>query len=126
MIFQIIHVRGATENNMNYEIALKLKEAGYPQGGGDWQTDTWLGPRGDVYFRKKNNGDIPNFPEDAVFIPSLSQLIEACGENFTRLTYDRVSKSFSAYQDLPKLYTFTYGSTPEEAVGKLWLELNRK
>lgn len=61
--------------------------------------------------------------------PTLSELIEACGDGFINLTRDYSGwctnfvagindESYDGYE--------TYGSTPEEAVANLWLELNKK
>ena len=63
--------------------------------------------------------------------PSLSELIEACGNKFEGV-WRRVDKDLSlkewvangfidgSIDDMP------FGNTPEEAVSKLWLKLNEK
>lgn len=79
---------------MNYELALKLKEAGFPV---KWYVD--------------NSG---------YDLPTLSELIEECGEGF----------KFSLHRFIEGWFADTKGhegkgSTPEEAVANLWLELNK-
>ncbi len=105
---------------MNYELAKQLKEAGFPQ---------------------PEPIEIPEFLPDNlrrtelvweikedVYTPSLSKLIEACGVGFGSLnqlddeTYPE-QWSASIYNELDKC---VIGSTPEEAVANLWLELNKK
>ena len=93
-----------------YELAKKLKEAGFPQ---------------------------PGTPSSAIvdgisppYIPTLSELIEACGEEFrmlaTRNDY-APSVGWCAYgaRKVRKWHSFSEeGSTPEEAVANLWLKLH--
>jgi len=57
-------------------------------------------------------------------IPTLSELIEACGEKFDKL--ERMNDgSFRAYRRSIR-YVFEEGKTPEEAVERLWLAPNKK
>ena len=86
--------------NMDYELAKALKDAGFPQSG---DSQLWFS---DVY------------------IPTLSEIIEACGEDFgslTKVVYDSVDKwecrDRTGYIEIVE-------HTPEEAVAKLWLELS--
>ena len=51
--------------------------------------------------------------ENGYYCPNLSDLIEACGERFSRLTI--VKTLWTAESD-----------SPEEAVGRLWLLLNAR
>lgn len=63
--------------------------------------------------------------------PTLSELIEACGEEFHSLNHD---PELYVTSTSPNGEWIAYGSrcvkvrgkTPEEAVAKLWLELNKK
>jgi hypothetical protein len=58
--------------------------------------------------------------------PSLSELIKACGGNFYSLYIhgkDKWQVSSSSDQWDTEI---AHGSTPEEAVSRLWLELNKK
>ncbi len=69
-------------------------------------------------------GTIPNGTEE-VFIPTISELIEACGDRFKPLarygddwcTDLCVGDKFERWA--------SKGKTPEEAVAKLWLALNK-
>lgn len=98
-------------NNMTYELAKQLKDAGFPQG--EW-----------THQRKVEgmNG------YESYFVPTLSELIEACGDEFMHLERNTDSDTdeiyWVAYAVTPEKGSL--GSTPEEAVAKLWLELNKK
>lgn len=94
---------------MNYELAKKLKNAGFPQNArmGAFISDN-DGENGDCYG------------------PTLSELIHECGEGFEMLERDG------------KWWAWEYsgvdggggksgsGQTPEEAVANLWLKLNER
>ena len=96
---------------MTYELARELKDAGFPayddmkplpgpEGGEDWPVS------------------------NIVITPTLSELIEACGDRFFSLEKARVlNDNFSTWScNLDgELYL-----TPEEAVAKLWLKLSTK
>ena len=95
---------------MKYETAKELKDLGFPH---FWGT----------YF-------LPETPEEFKrnWVPTLSELITACGESFHALkVYHRpevewiamVTESFY----IPGQIT---GKTPEEAVARLWIALNTK
>jgi hypothetical protein len=100
--------------SIDYMLANELKDAGFPQGGkGRWLVD----PR-----------QIVARGGDRAYVPTLEELIEACGENFAWLHQSVKSKKWAA-QD------FIYddegphsgqGSTPTEAAARLWLALNKK
>lgn len=101
---------------MNYELAKKLKEAGFPQKGIYEGTTYNLS---DIKKVGVNIGD--------VYIPTLSELIEACGDDFEVIWKGWGSTKWLAaprtsYGD-PEDYS--EGCTPEEAVANLWLELNK-
>jgi len=105
---------------MKYELARQLKETGYP------------------FKIGHTEGKAIHFDETVVYaVTTLSELIEACGDRFEYLhrvhrgcwtagtedilTEEEEEKRESLYQS-----TYEVGSTPEEAVAKLWLELNKK
>ena len=94
---------------MNYELAKKLKEAGFPPRDRRCMAcvETHLGC-------------------DMTVMPPLSELIEACGEKFGSLTRsygDTVFKwkAIDSEHQIGRL-----ANTPEEAVAELWLALNKK
>ncbi len=87
---------------INYELAKELKEAGFPE------TTEYYGVN-----------------------PTLSDLIEACGEEFGSL--ERRVLELGIIQNIivwdcwgSNPQNQGYGSTPEIAVAKLWLALNKK
>lgn len=99
---------------MNYELAKQLKKNGFPT-------------------RDLGNGYEIYSSESMPFVPNLSELIEACGEEFVFLVKedDKNEVVWTATADIKKWKNFKdilsgKGSTPEEAVAKLWLELNKK
>lgn len=85
---------------MNYELAKKLKEAG--------------------------------FPHMRIYFPTLSELISACGENFSLekeegenwIAHSLIDPSSNPHKFVD--YISKTGPTPEEAVANLWLALNTK
>ena len=123
---------------MNYELAKQLKEAGFYQA-------TW---RGQNYFNEDGLAVISDeFLENErmqgkIKIPSLSELIESCGDKFEWLGNYGVTK-YGHQDDIGKTVwvcgkwsgTFvsvgddfdeiSRGSTPEEAVANLWLKINK-
>ena len=61
--------------------------------------------------------------------PTLSELIEACGEEFDSLHQisNKGEKRWQADGIHKSMGTiFVYGATPEEAVAKIWLQLNKE
>jgi hypothetical protein len=91
---------------MDYELAKQLKDADFP-------FDAWDTPCGSTY---KPSYQAPNglrYPS-----PTLSELIEACGERIA-FKLQWVGGKWLA-DDRSKL---GIGLTPEEAVARLWLAL---
>ncbi len=101
----------AEQSRMNFELAKELLEAGFPQGGGG---GNWAGPADKLVLRQ----------HDRVYVPTLSELIEACGQEFKSLQAPRDGHCY--WQAWNVDGEMAYGSTPEEAVGRLWLALNNK
>lgn len=99
---------------MNYELAKELKDAGFPQDG-DGLRYCEECPEHEIHFL--DHGLV------YVLAPTLSELIEACGGKFTGLTRDD-DGVFAAHSRID-IYT-ELGATPEEAVARLWLALNKK
>jgi hypothetical protein len=104
---------------MNYELAIKLEQAGFPN----------------IRPCKIHNGDHTNECDECASYPTLSELIEACGDKLIALQRQDLvpvaDKSFKwcavkKYIDYeePAVCEGGYGQTPKEAVAKLWLELN--
>lgn len=92
---------------MNYELALKLKKAGFPQ---SLKT-------GDELISSDESGG------DMVKNPTLSELIEACDNKFVRL--EKFPKRWDVVGHVKWDQAGTVsGNTPKEAVANLWLKLN--
>lgn len=103
---------------MNYELAKELKDAGFPQeeGAGEVIDDEGLPAKPGVY-------------EGRLYVPILSELIEACGESFRRLEVTLLPsvKWHCVGVDIPgslDVFSEVHGTTPEEAVAHLWIALN--
>jgi len=95
---------------MNYELAKKLKEAGFP-------------------VKYPDNLFVEG--EKSAYIPTLSELIKACVTNkeercIYRLDYDWFERQWEASAGAPDEHFAGFGKTPEEAVAKLWLGLNKE
>lgn len=94
---------------MDYEFAKKLKDAEFPHS-----------------FHSFEGIKCANC--DAECLPTLSELIEACGDNFRSLIYQKNHDNkyqANAYEGFGK-NNWAYGQTPEEAVANLWLALNQE
>lgn len=105
---------------MNYELAKQLKEAGFEH---NWCSED-------------DCSCLTNGSNNSCF-PTLSKLIEACGEEFTALIAPKKDMLEKLLADSGRpdvqwcahshsLKIFGFGSTPEEAVARLYLELNKK
>jgi len=93
---------------MNYELAKKLKDAGFPK---------------ETFRVTVPNNKYPNRYGQSN-CPTLSELIEACGEDL-----DGIMKSKGEWVAMKDRYKSLgecfFGSTPQEAVARLWIELNK-
>jgi hypothetical protein len=107
---------------ISYELAKQLKDAGFPQAGhGGFAT---ISPTREENMRVLV-GEEPQ--RDRAYIPTLEELIQACGDKFWSLERDLdPDEIWGAYPaneigDGPP----AFGSTPTEAVARLWLALNK-
>lgn len=93
---------------MNYDLALKLKQAGFPQ------------PEREPFDAHKHEAGFVS--DNDAYIPTLSELIEACGESLTSLGIQGGTNpvQWLAYSEPDLAWAC---STPEEAVANLWLSL---
>jgi hypothetical protein len=107
---------------VSFELAKRLKAAGFPQRftGGSAFNEQGLAIRlvGEGQGMAKHTG---------VSIPTLNELIKACGEKFGGLEnfLEGTTNRFRAYTQFPDTLS-GYADTPEEAVARLWLLLNRQ
>lgn len=92
----------------------KLKDAGFPQ----------KKKNGFIYSHINDPSNTDN--DEVVYVPTLSELIDACGGDFKpfKISYleggRKIWLIFDATPDVA-----VWGDTPEEAVARLWLELNK-
>lgn len=108
---------------MNYELAKELKDAGFPQK-----------ERSIIVGNEDSFVADPTRLNEWLYAPTLSELIEACGERFAGIEKDPVVRgaeewSAAAWVELEGddgRQVSEFGPTPEEAVARLWLALNKK
>ncbi len=114
---------------MNYELAKKLKEAGFPQSEDKYCRCSFL-----TSEQKDGVPVIYDCKTERVSKPTLSELIEACGkQHLSTTTYFRLGVDNRYLNIWEAGFSFNdfwgrreTGSTPEEAVANLWLALNKK
>lgn len=113
---------------MNYELAKQLKDAGFPQQGESYK-GFYVMKDGSIIDKTVQPIVINNDVIEGIYSPTLSELIEACGDNFRNLERNDEG-TFEAYPTREILiknngWWIEKSSSPEEAVAKLWLELNK-
>jgi len=104
---------------IDYKLAKQLKEAGFPQEDWEWLKD----------WENKDTGHYNTWEQySAGFIPTLSELIEACGKDFWELSqWEKDNwQVMSNINPSKNGGIITTGKSPEEAVAKLWLKLNEE
>jgi len=111
---------------MTYELALALKNKGFPQELKDVVSEN-------IYFDSNKEIVIGAFVESEVSekmvkVPTLSELIEACGEEFKSVTRAYNAEGnvewYAEGEDITVPTNDQLGySSPEEAVARLWLAL---
>lgn len=117
---------------MNYELANELKKSGFPQKGDSLYAyipiEVGFGMAGTLNGESDWRDNIGK-----VYIPTLSELMEACGSRIHamfRIVHTREAKSGKRWKITGKNTKTTqfivYGSTAEEGVANLWLALNEK
>ena len=115
---------------LTYEICKKLKDAGfqYPWMDGRYY---YLGDGTKILFDRikdglDENGMIISYAERLTNIPSLSELIAACGDDFNRLINGTKSRNgwFADGFEKDGMTSIGEGDTPEEAVANLYLQIH--
>lgn len=101
---------------MNYELAKELRDAGYQQYGSNLDH---CGEPVELYLSSDS------YETTKCYVPTLSELIEACGEKFYDLSQREKGEWITNRDDMFHS-DYPVGSTPEEAVARLWLALNKK
>jgi hypothetical protein len=92
---------------VDYELAKSLMSAGFPQTG----KGRLIGSPNKLVWRS----------DDRVYVPTLEELIEACGENFGSL--DKQDDGWLARANGDQ---HCFAGTPAEAVARLWLTLQKQ
>lgn len=111
---------------INYKLAKQLKETGFPQIG-EGKSKPFPKPiKVDFYNRGKGKATFRGFTtKKQVYYPTLSELIEACGNEFVSLEKEYwgnvIMYKATGYDELSDA-----DKSPEEAVAKLWLKLQNK
>ena len=111
---------------IDYKLAKKLKDVGFPQKGeGKYYLDGGKGFLEPDVRLNANEGSL------SVYIPTLSELIDACGDEFDALKKGRGFIMgeiilFKATGRNNKCIVLIEGKSPEEAVAKLYIKLNEK
>lgn len=128
---------------MNFELAKKLKDVGFPQemksGSAFYESaESDLSYMGDcdTDFDTTGCGCCSSSYDFSVKVPTLSELIEACGSRFSALRIipegqDKglwcANADYHPHEDGGYCWQLgILGKTREEAVARLWLELNKK
>lgn len=123
---------------IDYKLAKQLKEAGFPQGMGDYLVKNKDEKKHRSFRITEERGyeNLLAVGYDLIFIPTLSELIEACGDRFFQLfRWDNdkeLQGKWGAVGQLPYYDSNTADTevfrvdekTPETAVAKLYLKLN--
>lgn len=119
---------------MKYELAKELKDAGFPQ-------NDYLGSRFITELDQVWQRGADTQPQvSSAYIPTLEEVIDACGVSFDKLFYRPTGTnmedgkgSWYAVRSYPDGFPDTQirvpqsrGATPTEAVANLWLALNAK
>lgn len=102
---------------ISYELAKKLKDAGFPQ------HQNWC----EVGCAHDDTNCLINLLESKKppYVPTLSELIEACGEDFESLIKQAGGwVSISSLESYMLKQSFKSVPTPEEAVANLYLALH--
>jgi len=112
---------------ITYELAKELRDAGYPQDEGDGYFE--YGEEKQIVTKKQMDdfaknpiGMLQITDVESYYVPTLSELIEACGEKYFSLYFDMSDNTWRA----KKNDYLGSGESTETAVANLWLELNKK
>lgn len=98
---------------MDYNLAKQLKDAGFPQ---EMKKGTYLCKTIGI-----NIDSFAEFDNTLSYSPTLSELIEACGDNFDALETLGGGKKWGARCGSEEVHA----DSPLEAVALLWVALNK-
>jgi hypothetical protein len=102
--------------NETYQLASELKEAGFRQYGKGEEID----PDGNIYRRGAARAD------RYVYLPTLEELIEACGERLSALDHVENDDGEMEWCASSTDNVRAYAPFPTEAVTRLYIALNKK
>ncbi len=110
---------------MTYELALKLKNAGFPQYAYSYSGLAYMD---EIRFGTVQYGPVD---KDLIYIPTTAELIRACTEINHEMTFHLESikdgvKWWAEMRHFGILWRQVGGATPEEAVANLYLAINQK
>lgn len=106
---------------MDYKLCKQLKKMGFPQG--DFLSDRFYTFNSEARENIKIVGHRNALIYDKdIKIPSLSDLIEECGEGYLMLTRAKYGWIADGIDPTDR----STGKTPEEAVAKLWLKIKQE
>ena len=129
---------------MNYKLAKQLKDAGFEQKGkGKYMIfdfiylgqekrpiEEWEGRARPLRAFTKKYINSNEGKRLKAYYPTLSELIEACGDRFTDLWQckyeNQKNRIWRAWYYTDEISIKAFGNSPEESVAKLWLKLNGK
>jgi hypothetical protein len=117
---------------VDYKLAKELKDAGFPQGPKETKVRLEAMRAPGFFLSAGDKSAIHN--KNLCYVPTLSELIEACGKATFTLHYSDILEAWEAMTFLSATirddkYTHMKkdkGASPEEAVARLWLALNKK
>lgn len=121
-------------SDMNYALAKELKDAGFPQmfKDGSFYAEKTADPlnmkEAILYFgieRQSGTSEDKLVASNCISIPSLSELIGACGDDFYQIETAPLSFWIARGANDGENYIEVRGETSEEAVARLWLALKK-
>lgn len=112
-------------SDMDYELAKRLKDAGFPQDKCEWY---FAEKKGDGNFVRKEKRKGVLYRSTAVACPTLGELIEACGTAFTGITVEEGAGVWPYWKACGERngdkYEVSKASAPEIAMAHLWMLIN--
>lgn len=111
---------------MNYELTKQLKDAGFPQEAVPERGSFYALPVGYyTHMLEEWRKDLIQ-PEIPCRIPTLEEIIEACGDKFSSLLNEHGSwRVYGIKVGFSGLQITTKGATPTEAMANFYIALNK-
>ncbi len=117
-------------NDMTYELAKQLKDSGFPQEDKHWYWCTFTFPETLWCINALEKKGLDKEYECMTAAPTLTELIDACGDKFKSLETDSGNWWYAGAGDwlnpVSRIREYSEGGpTREEAVAKLYIALNK-